>query len=62
MFTPPTLPFDRGFGYRAAGTLLLSSAEGMCVVLCCWDHLFTAVLRTCLFSALKVGEPLLIPC
>lgn len=36
-----------------------------CVVLCCWDCLFEAVRRTCLFSALKAGEkqrgPLLIP-
>lgn len=31
----PTLPFAGGFGYRAAGTLTVSSAVGRCVTLCC---------------------------
>lgn len=29
------LPFAKGFGYTAAGTLTVSSAVGKCVMLCC---------------------------
>lgn len=35
MFVLPTLPFAKGFGYRAAGTLMVSSAVGRCAMRCC---------------------------